>query len=78
MAAETFGPWQRVSQCKNCQYIVAKDEKWMDSFFVPVCPNCGEYNLSMGLGLFRGRTARRVTTRWLGRFIRWEFEGGEG
>lgn len=70
---EKVGPWQQISQCENCGHLVAKDPKWMDGFFVPVCPNCGEYNPDMGLGLFRGRTARRVTTRW-GRIIRWEFK----
>lgn len=74
MPTENYGPWQRVSQCRECDYVIAKDPKWMDSFFVSVCPNCGTYNSNMGLGLFRGQTARRVTTRF-GRFIRWEIQG---
>ena len=71
--SEHRGPWQQVSRCKRCGWTTSRDIKFMDRFFTPVCPGCGEDNF----GLFRGATAREVRRGMFRRFVRWEEAAGE-
>lgn len=75
---EYRGPWQQVSRCKNCGYVSPVELKWMDSFFVPVCPGCGENNTNGGAvvasNLFEPVKAREVRRGVFRRFARWEFK----
>lgn len=72
---EHRGKWQQVSQCRECGWVVSKDTKWMDPFFVPVCPDCGAHNVGVfGSDLFDSYTARPVRGGLFRRFLRWEFK----
>lgn len=73
MPKERFGPWEEISEHPECGYRIAKEVKWMNRFFVPVCPKCGASNDGL-LGIFKAVTARRVTNRW-GRYLRTEVLG---
>lgn len=75
---EWYGPWREVSQCVECDVIVPKEVKWMSPFFEPTCPSCGATNDRPWVGLFRPVIARRVGTRFLNRFVRWDFRAERG
>ena len=64
--------WQQVSRCVECHKIFGEELKWMHGHFVPVCPNCGVSNGGY-FGCFESVTVRAVRSRWLNRFVRWEF-----
>lgn len=73
---EHRGKWQQVSRCRECDWVEAKGIRWMDPFFVPVCPGCGAYNGGvLGSDLFEPDTARPVHAGVFRRFVRWEFRG---
>ena len=66
--------WREVTRCTKCLTVFDKQAKWMENFFVPVCPSCGAPN-GRGFSVFERLTARPIRSRWLKMRIGWEIIG---